>query len=155
MKKVIWLISLLVASLLLVGCARTAQEAIEKGIESETGADVELDQGKTTEGVPDEFVYPQADVTHRSTITQEEGEVVSITLTTPDSIDKVESFFDSEPAAGGWDQQAKSETAAEGSAPATSYSFAKDDTQATVTVTEDDGDTLIAINLFKEGSTEE
>lgn len=139
-----------VACLILVlmvtsGCQYLAKKAVEKttGVEVETEEEKPLKKVDTSD-IPDELIYPDSKAKSRIKITIPEGESVHVTFETSDEADEVEKYYDEEPASAGWSQGMKMEQ------EVVTYSFSKDKSWASVSISEEDGNIEIVVQYVKE-----
>jgi hypothetical protein len=151
-QKTMLVVLLLTIGLAATGCAKVAEKAVEKTIEKETGAKVNIDSGKgsveieTEEGtfsagdnrLPEDFpkdvpIYGAATVAGAVTSTIDDNKTFVVTLATEDSVDQVADFYRAAMVKNKWSEMAAVISGEGGSASAT-LAYQKGDNMVTVSV---------------------
>lgn len=125
---------------------KTVEKIVEKKIKKETGEEVDIDIGRKVDlsKFPQALIYPGAKAKGKTTITTPEGRMTAVSIETHDRVTKVLAYYDRLKEKG-WTQSLKTETEEGGM-----YMFQKGDEYAWITISEEDGKTIIAVSYAKE-----
>jgi len=147
---------------------KAQEETAERMLEKASGgeADVEIDNESTTitteegtsaintDSLPDGFpsdvpIYPDAKIGYSHLGAGEASESASVSLTTGDGVNKVSDWYKSQITGAGWNIEQTNSITTGGSDTVEYYTATKGERELSVTVTPEEGETLITIAVIK------